>query len=186
MVKFVPGKAIHQSSVIIVAIFTLKESIIVPPSNNPHASTHENLERAFAGEAMAHLKYLYFAKRAREAGAVDISEIFEQTAIKEARRAFVHLDLLYPKALTPLTRQLEIAIADETLEYAEIYPKFRNLASEEGDFAAVADFNAQIEESKQHASDFKNILESNARRFTAGSKPKTAARPYQAVWEAVA
>ncbi len=137
---------------------------------------------------MAHLKYLYFAKRAREAGAVDIAEIFERTASKEAERAFVHLDLLYPKALTPLNRQLEIAIADETEEYAEMYPKFRSLASQEGDIAAVMDFDAQIEESKQHASDFKKILESNARRFTPPpvSKSKPGLRPYQAVWEALA
>lgn len=137
---------------------------------------------------MAHLKYLYFAKRAREAGAVDIAEIFERTATREAERALVHLDLLYPKALTPINRQLEIAIADETQEYAEMYPKFRSLASQEGDIAAVMDFDAQIEESKQHASDFKKILESNARRFTptAASKSKTGLRPYQAVWEALA
>jgi rubrerythrin len=145
---------------------------------------------------MAHLKYLYFAKRAREAGAVDIAEIFERTAAVEATRAFAHLDLLLPKASTPLTDSLEMAIADETEEYAEIYPKFRHLASQAGDIAAVRDFEAQIEESKQHASDFKKILESNARRVApsvghvasqiclpVSGLSKPASRPYLAQWE---
>lgn len=170
----------------------LKEQAINTSNPNCHASTLDNLERAFAGDAMAHLKYLYFAKRAREAGAVDIAEIFERTAAVEATRAFAHLDLLLPKANTPLTRSLEMAIADETAEFAEIYPKFRQLASQAGDLEAVRDFEAQIEESKQHASDFKKILESNARRLGPLANPfnlpqtglpKAAGRPYLAQWD---
>lgn len=169
-----------------------KEQAINTSNPNCHATTLDNLERAFAGDAMAHLKYLYFAKRAREAGAVDIAEIFERTAQVEAVRAFAHLDLLLPKASTPLTRSLEMAIADETEEFSEIYPKFRQLASQAGDMEAVRDFEAQIEESKQHASDFKKILESNARRLGSlatpvnmaqAGLPKAACRPYLAQWE---
>lgn len=116
---------------------------------------------------MAYIKYLYFAKRAREAGAVDIAEVFEKTAANEVQRAFTHLDLLYPRAQTPPIRSLEIAIADETQEYAEIYPQFRTLASQEGNFAAMVDFDEQIEESRQHARDFSELLEAHARRYAA-------------------
>ena len=39
--------------------------------------TIQNLESAFAGESMAHIKYRYFAKLARAAGAEDIALAFE-------------------------------------------------------------------------------------------------------------
>ena len=92
---------------------------------NTNSVTIQNLEAAFAGESMAHIKYRYFAKLAREAGAEDVAKIFEETAEQEVMHAFGHLDLLYPKAeLTP-SRALEIAIEGETYEYTEMYPKFR-------------------------------------------------------------
>ena len=34
----------------------------------PEIKTYQNLEAAFAGESMAHIKYRYFAKLARAAG----------------------------------------------------------------------------------------------------------------------
>lgn len=90
--------------------------------------TFQNLEAAFAGESMAHIKYRYFAKLAREAGAEDVAKIFEETAEQEVMHAFGHLDLLYPKAQLTPAKALEIAIEGETYEYTEMYPKFRHLA----------------------------------------------------------
>jgi rubrerythrin len=135
---------------------------------NPTKSvTIENLEAAFAGESMAHIKYRYFAKLARAAGAIEVAEAFEATADQEVAHAFGHLDLLYPKdKLTP-ARALEIAIDGETYEYTEMYPKFRHLAIEEGNAAAVAEYDEQIAESKQHAEQFKKTLETAAKRFAA-------------------
>ena len=46
--------------------------------NGVKSVTIENLEAAFAGESMAHIKYRYFAKLAREAGALDVAKIFEE------------------------------------------------------------------------------------------------------------
>ena len=132
--------------------------------------TIQNLEAAFAGESMAHIKYRYFAKLAREAGDIDTARIFEETADQEVQHAFGHLDLLYPKAkLTPV-RALEIAIEGETYEYSEMYPKFRHLAVEEGNSAAVKEFDEQIAESKEHADNFRRTLEKAARRFAALAK----------------
>lgn len=129
--------------------------------------TIENLEAAFAGESMAHIKYRYFAKLAREAGADDVAKIFEDTANQEVMHAFGHLDLLYPKEQLTPAKSLEIAIEGETYEYTEMYPKFRHLAVEEGNQAAVAEFDEQIAESKEHAASFKLILEKAAKRFAA-------------------
>lgn len=132
--------------------------------------TIQNLEAAFAGESMAHIKYRYFAKLARAAGAIDVAEAFEATADQEVAHAFGHLDLLYPKdKLTP-AKALEIAIEGETYEYTEMYPKFRHLALEEGNAAAVAEYDEQIAESKEHAAAFKRTLEVAAKRFAALAK----------------
>jgi rubrerythrin len=137
---------------------------------NTNSVTIQNLEAAFAGESMAHIKYRYFAKLAREAGANDVAKIFEETADQEVMHAFGHLDLLYPKTeLTP-ARTLEIAIEGETYEYTEMYPKFRHLAVEEGNEAAVTEYDEQIAESKEHAENFKRTLEKAAKRFAALAK----------------
>lgn len=139
-------------------------------STQPKSVTIDNLEAAFAGESMAHIKYRYFARMARAAGAIDVAEAFEATADQEVMHAFGHLDLLYPKdKLTP-ARALEIAIEGETYEYTEMYPKFRHLAVEEGNRAAVAEYDEQIAESKEHAEQFKRTLELAAKRFAALAK----------------
>lgn len=139
-------------------------------SAQPKSVTIDNLEAAFAGESMAHIKYRYFARMARAAGAIDVAEAFEATADQEVMHAFGHLDLLYPKdKLTP-ARALEIAIEGETYEYTEMYPKFRHLAVEEGNRAAVAEYDEQIAESKEHAEQFKRTLELAAKRFAALAK----------------
>ncbi|MBC3919457.1 rubrerythrin [Undibacterium sp. CY18W] len=147
--------------------------------------TIKNLESAFAGESMAHIKYRYFAKLAREAGAIEIAEAFEATADQEVMHAFGHLDLLYPKSQLTPQRALEIAIEGETYEYTEMYPTFRHLAVEEGNHAAVAEYDEQIAESKEHAENFKRTLEIAAKRFAALAKVEERhANHYRAVLEA--
>ncbi|WP_394779141.1 rubrerythrin family protein [Undibacterium sp.] len=154
-------------------------------ANAPKSVTIENLEAAFAGESMAHIKYRYFAKIAREAGAEEVAKAFEATADQEVMHAFGHLDLLYPKnQLTP-AKALEIAIEGETYEYTEMYPKFRHLAVQEGNDAAVAEYDEQIEESRVHAEQFKRTLEIAAKRFAALAKVEERhANHYQSVLNA--
>jgi rubrerythrin len=139
-------------------------------ASQPKSVTIENLEAAFAGESMAHIKYRYFAKLARAAGALDVAEAFEATADQEVAHAFGHLDLLYPKDKMTPAKSLEIAIEGETYEYSEMYPKFRHLAVQEGNAAAVAEYDEQIAESKEHAEQFKRTLELAAKRFAALAK----------------
>ena len=154
--------------------------------NTPKSVTIENLEAAFAGESMAHIKYRYFAKLAREAGADDVAKIFEETADQEVMHAFGHLDLLYPKTQLTPAKALQIAIEGETYEYTEMYPKFRHLAVEEGNTAAVAEYDEQIAESKEHAENFRRTLEIAAKRFAALAKVEERhANHYRAVLETV-
>lgn len=132
--------------------------------------TIRNLEAAFAGESMAHVKYRYFARVARAAGDEETARHFEATADQEVQHAFGHLDLLYPAGKLTPARALELAIEGETYEYTEMYPKFRHLAVEEGNQAAVAEFDEQIAESKEHADAFRVVLDKAARRFAALTK----------------
>lgn len=140
---------------------------------NPHNSTTltaRNLEGAFAGESMAFMKYSYFAKLSRAMGDEETARIFEATAAQEIQHAFGHLDLLYPAAdLTP-AKMLEVAIAGETFEYTEMYPKYRDTAIAEAQPDAVREFEEQIGESREHAEAFQAVLEKAAKRFAALAK----------------
>lgn len=136
-------------------------------ATRPALKTMQNLEAAFAGESMAHIKYRYFAKLARAAGDEESARAFETTAEQEVQHAFGHLDLLYPPTEVTPARALEIAIAGETYEYSEMYPGFRQVAVAEGDPAAIAEIDAQIAESREHAARFQEVLAKAARRFAA-------------------
>lgn len=133
----------------------------------PDIRTWANLEAAFAGESMAHIKYRYFAKLAREAGDEDTARTFEATADQEAMHAFGHLDLLYPRSEMTPAKALQIAIDGETYEYSEMYPGFRKTAEAEGNAAAVAEIDGQIAESREHAQQFRATLEKARKRFAA-------------------
>ena len=132
--------------------------------------TVKNIESAFAGESMAHIKYLYFAKIARAQGDIETAKVFEDTAAQEVQHAFGHLDLLYPPTELTSAKALEMAIAGETYEYTEMYPNFRHLAEQEGHAAAVKEMDGQIEESKEHAARFRQTLAKAAKRFAALAK----------------
>jgi rubrerythrin len=136
----------------------------------PESITIKNLESAFAGESMAHIKYRYFARIARAQGDEATAKVFEDTADQEVQHAFGHLDLLYPPAQLTPAKALEMAIAGETYEYTEMYPNFRHLAEQEGNTAAVKEMDEQIEESKEHAARFQQTLAKAAKRFAALAK----------------
>ena len=152
----------------------------------PEIKTLANLESAFAGESMAHIKYRYFAKIAREMGDELTARTFEETANQEVMHAFGHLDLLYPKATMTPAKALQMAIDGETYEYTEMYPGFRKTAEQEGNAAAVAEIDEQIEESKVHAAQFRATLEKAQKRFAALAKVEERhAKHYQSVLDTV-
>jgi rubrerythrin len=129
--------------------------------------TPQNLESAFAGESMAHIKYRYFAKICRAAGDEATAKVFEETADQEVQHAFGHLDLLHPATTLNPAKCLEMAIAGETYEYTEMYPSFRKAAEAECNACAVAEIDEQIAESKEHAEMFAATLAKAAKRFAA-------------------
>lgn len=146
--------------------------------------TIKNLESAFAGESMAHIKYRYFAKIAREEGFEEVAKHFEHTADQEILHAWGHLELLIGK---PSTKEcLEKAIEGETYEYTTMYPDFKRAAELEGNLAASMEATAQIEESKEHAEQFQKVLALAEKRFAALAKvEKRHAEAYQKVKESL-
>ena len=155
-------------------------------AQRPEIKTLANLESAFAGESLAHIKYRYFAKIAREMGDELTARTFEETANQEVMHAFGHLDLLYPKATMTPAKALQMAIDGETYEYTEMYPGFRKTAEQEGNAAAVAEIDEQIEESKVHAAQFRATLEKAQKRFAALAKVEERhAKHYQSVLDTV-
>ena len=148
----------------------------------PEIKTVANLESAFAGESMAHIKYRYFARIALAAGDQETARVFEETADQEVQHAFGHLDLLYPKETLTPARCLQMAIEGETYEYTEMYPGFLRTAQQEGNAAAVAEIEEQIAESKEHAGQFQAMLQKAAKRFAALAKVEERhANQYRAV-----
>jgi rubrerythrin len=146
------------------------------------AITIKNLESALAGESMAHIKYRYFAKIAREEGFEDVAKHFEHTADQEIKHAWGHLELLIGN---PSTREcLEKAIEGETYEYTEMYPKFEEEAELEGNDDAMLEARLQAAESKEHAEQFTEVLKKAEKRFAALAKvEKRHAQAYQQTLE---
>jgi len=143
--------------------------------------TIKNLESALAGESQAHIKYRYFAKIARAEGYEEIAQHFEHTADQELKHAWGHLELLIGK---PSTKEcLQMAIDGETYEFTTMYPAFKDQAAQEG-HTAVQEFQEQIDESIEHAEQFKAVLAKAELRFAALTKiEKRHAEAYQQVLE---
>jgi rubrerythrin len=130
--------------------------------------TLKNLESALAGESMAHIKYRYFAKLARQSGFEDIAKHFEHTADQEILHAWGHLELLIGKP--DVRKSLQLAIEGETYEFTEMYPQFHAIAIREGELEAAKEAKDQIEESKAHADEFRKVLALAEKRFAALAK----------------
>ena len=127
--------------------------------------TLKNLEDALAGESMAHIKYRYFAKIAREEGFEDVAKHFEHTADQEILHAWGHLELLIGK---PSTKEcLEKAIEGEMYEAETMYPTFQIQAGAEHMTSAFSEFKHQEEESREHAEQFREVLQKAEKRFKA-------------------
>lgn len=146
--------------------------------------TMANLEKALAGESMAHIKYRYFARLAWDEGLEDIAMHFEKVASQEFKHAISHLELLIGK---PSTKEcLQKAIAGETYEYTEMYPQFEEIARREGDLNSAQEAFEQMQESKQHAEEFAAILEKAEKRFNALKKVEERhANEYKKILEAL-
>ncbi len=110
--------------------------------------TEQNLLKAFAGESQARNRYEFAAKVAKKEGYEQIAAIFQLTADQEkqhAKRFFnflqggdLEITATYPAGITGTTAEnLKAAAMGENEEWTELYPKFAEIAKEEG-FAEIA------------------------------------------------
>ena len=131
------------------------------------SKTHENLKRAFAGEAQANRRYLYFARQADVEGYPEIAGLFRDTAEGETGHAHGDMDFLKelgdPATGLPIgntVSNLEAAIAGETSECVRLYPEMARTAREEG-FSEIADwFETLTRAEANHAARFQQGLKS--------------------------
>ena len=125
------------------------------------SKTEQNLLKAFAGESQARNRYTYFASEARNAGFIQIADIFEETANQEkehAKRFFKFLEggeleitASFPAGVIGATGEnLRAAGAGERFEWSELYPSFAATAREEGFPQVAAAFDAIAIAEKQH------------------------------------
>ena len=105
--------------------------------------TEKNLLHSFAGESQARNRYDFFAGVAKKEGLVQISKIFEETALQEkehAKRFFKYLEggtveitAGFPAGVIGNTLEnLKAAACGEHEEWTEAYPEFARIAREEG------------------------------------------------------
>jgi rubrerythrin len=130
------------------------------------SKTEENLKAAFAGEAQANRRYLYFAQKADVEGFNDVSAVFRSTAEGETGHAHGHLEYLEevgdPVTGKPIGRTAEnliAAIAGETHEYTDMYPGMARTAREEGFEEITEWFETLAKAEKSHAGRFQKALE---------------------------
>ena len=110
--------------------------------------TEKHLLMSFAGESQARMRYTYFAEKAKEEGFEQIAAIFMETAEQErehAKRMFkfleggmLEINACYPAGMIGTTAEnLKAAAEGEHEEWSLDYPKFADVAAEEG-FPAIA------------------------------------------------
>lgn len=110
--------------------------------------TRENVEAAFAGEAMAHIRYLAYARQAEREGYSNVARLFRAIAASEKRHALRHLDLLGEVGSTD--ENLEDAYETEDYEIRSVYPAFSEVAKLEGENDAEEGYHYAIEAEKNH------------------------------------
>lgn len=124
--------------------------------------TEKNLATAFAGESMARTRYIFFARVAQQEGFEQIGSIFMETAANEKEHAKrflklmkgennqVHVQFNVPGVPIGTTAEnLRAAANTELEEHSTLYPRFAQVATDEG-FSAIAQVFALIATIEAH------------------------------------
>jgi len=111
--------------------------------------TEKSLNEAFAGESMAHMKYLIFSEVAEREGYSNVARLFKAIAYAE----FVHAKN-HAKNLTMIKEtadNLQSAIDGETFEVEEMYPAYDAIAKLQDEKNAQTGIKYALEAEKIHA-----------------------------------
>ena len=123
------------------------------------SKTYKNLQTAFAGEAQAHMKYLYYASKAKKDGFEQIGAIFEETAGNEKEHAKIWFKYLHDGAVPDTATNLKDAVSGEDYEWTDMYKGFAKVAHEEG-FEEIAEkFEGVGAIEKEHEERYQKLLD---------------------------
>ncbi|MCD6480868.1 MAG: rubrerythrin family protein [Thermoplasmata archaeon] len=111
--------------------------------------TEKALNEAFAGESMAHMKYLIFSEIAEEEGYPNIARLFKAIAYAEFVHAKNHAKNL--EIIKETYENLKAAMDGENFEVEEMYPAYDAIAKLQGERGAEQAIHYAIEAEKIHA-----------------------------------
>jgi rubrerythrin len=127
--------------------------------------TLENLAKAFVGESQARNRYSFYASVAKKEGYEKIAEVFNLTAEQEKQHAKWLLRLInqikedkmeevvvgadVPVIFGTTIENIKSAIAGENHEHTTMYPKFADIAREEG-YPEIATRLEAIAKAEEH------------------------------------
>ena len=111
--------------------------------------TKKSLNEAFAGESMAHMKYLIFSETAEREGYPNISRLFKAIAYAEQIHATNHARNL--GIIKETKDNLQTGIAGETFEVEEMYPAYDSIAKLQNEKNAQISIHYALEAEKIHA-----------------------------------
>ena len=111
--------------------------------------TEKAVNEAFAGESMAHMKYLIFSDIAEKEGYKNIARLFRAIAYAEFIHARNHARNL--GLIGDTTDNLIEAINGESFEVNEMYPVYMETAKIQDEKNAVRAFHYALEAEKIHA-----------------------------------
>ena len=123
--------------------------------------TKRALGDAFAGESMAHMKYIIYSDLARKEGYSNIARLFEAIAYAERVHAGNHAKLL--GYLGETVDNLQAGVDGESFEIEEMYPVYKNTASLQGEKAAELSTYYALEAEKIHETMYENSKEDVAK-----------------------
>ncbi len=121
-------------------------------------TTQDNLKEAFAGESQANRKYLAFAEKADQEGYGQVAKLFRAAAAAETVHALNHLRVM--GAVGKTMDNLKSAIAGETFEFRDMYPKFIEEAKKDkASDAVILSLDVANKVEKIHAGLYKQALD---------------------------
>lgn len=119
--------------------------------------TQRFLNDAFAGESMAHMRYLLFADKAEEEGLREMARMFRAIAYAEMVHAGNHLEVL--GNIKSTSDNIQTCIGGETFEIEEMYPAYNATAKLQDEDGAVRSTYYALEAEKIHADWYKKSRE---------------------------
>ncbi len=127
--------------------------------------TEKSLSEGFAGESMAHMRYLIFSEVAEKEGFPNVARLFKAIAYAEYVHAKNHLNVL--GKVKKSKENLDSAIEGETYEVEEMYPAFKAVAELQKENSALKSFDWAYNAEKVHAKMYENAKVSIERNVDA-------------------